>query len=140
MDPVTAVGLAASIVQLIDGTAKVIKYLNDVKDAPKDRARLAREATSLLAILTDLRYKVEEANPTDPWFTGVLSLGVEGGPLDQFNEALEELTRKLKPEKGIKKLSKTLLWTLDKIEIDRAFTKIERLKTLVSLALQDDHL
>lgn len=55
MDPVTVVGLAASIVQLIDATTTVIKYLNDVKDAPKDRATLAREGSGLLALFTDLR-------------------------------------------------------------------------------------
>ncbi|KAH0541723.1 hypothetical protein FGG08_003815 [Glutinoglossum americanum] len=140
MDPITAVSLAASIVQLIDATTKVIKYLNDVKDAPKDRARLARETTSLLALLTDLRYKVEEANPTDPWFNGVFSLGVEGGPLEQFDETIKELVKKLKPGTGIKKFNKILLWTLDKNEISETLTKIERLKTLVGLALQNDQL
>jgi hypothetical protein len=140
MDPVTTVGLAASIIQLIDATTKAIKYLNDVKDAPKDRARLAREATSLLALLTDLRYRVEEAKSMDPWFTGVRLLGVEGGPLEQFKEAIEELARKLKPKSGVMKFGKALLWTLDKNEINKILSKIERLKTLVGLALQKDHL
>ncbi|EXJ70463.1 uncharacterized protein A1O5_06532 [Cladophialophora psammophila CBS 110553] len=79
MDPVTAVGLRASIVQLIDSTTKAIKYLNNVNNAPKDRARLAREATSLLALLTDLRHRLEEASSTDQWLTGIRSLGVKGG-------------------------------------------------------------
>ena len=135
-----AVGLAASIVQLIDATTKAIKYLNNVKDAPKDRATLAREAANLLALLMDLRCRVEEAESTDPWFTGVRSLGVKGGPLDQFKEAMEELARKLKPESGVKMFSKALRWTLDKNEINNILSKIERLKTLVGLALQKDHL
>src|SRR4051812_25401279 len=109
MDPVTAVGLAVSITQLIDATAKAIKYLNDVKDAPKARARLAQEATSLLVLLTSLRYRVEEAKTTDPWFIGVCSLGVERGPLEQFKGVMEELARKLKPETRIKEFGKTLL-------------------------------
>lgn len=83
---------------------------------------------------------MEEAQLTDPWFTGVRSLGGEGGPLDQFKEAMEELARKLKPEAGIKKFGKALTWTLDKNEISNILSKIERLKTLVSLALQKDHL
>ena len=140
MDPITAVGLVASVVQLIDATATAIKYLNDVKDAPKDRATLAREGSSLLALFTDLRYRVEEADSTSAWFAGVRSLGVEGGPLDQFKDAMEGLARKLKPEAGIKKFGKTLIWTLDKNEISNILSKIERLKTLVGLALQKDHL
>ncbi|KAH0536690.1 hypothetical protein FGG08_006456 [Glutinoglossum americanum] len=139
MDPVTVVGLAASIIQVINATTKAIKYLNDVKGAPKDRARLAREATSLLALLTDLRYMVEEAKSTDSWFTCVSSLGVEMGPIEQFKSEMEELARKLKPQSGIKKLGKTLLWTLDKNEINNILSKIERLKTRVGLALQKDH-
>jgi hypothetical protein len=140
MDPVTAVGLATSIVQLIDATTTAIKYLNDVKDAPKDRATLAREGSSLLALFIDLRYRVEEAESTGPWFTSMRSLGAHGGPLDQFKDAMEELVRKLKPEAGIKKLGKALTPTLDKNEISNVLSKIERLKTLVSLALQKDHL
>ena len=60
MDLVSATGLAASVVQLIDVTAKAFRYLNDVKNAPRDRARLAREATQLLSLLTDLRYRIED--------------------------------------------------------------------------------
>jgi hypothetical protein len=140
MDPVTAVSLAASIVQLINTTTKAIKYLNDVKDAPKDRATLAREVSSLLALFTDLRYRVEEAESMGAWFADVRSLGVEGGPLDQFKDAIEKLARKLRPEAGIKKFGKALIWTLHKNEISNILSKIERLKTLVSLALQKDHL
>jgi hypothetical protein len=140
MDPITAVGLAASIIQLINATTKAIKCLNDVKDALKDRAMLAREASSLLALLTDLRYRLEEAKSTDPWFTGVRSLGTEGGPLDQFKESMEKLARKLKPGSGMKKLGKSLFWTLDRDDINSVLAKIERLKTLVSLALQNDQL
>ncbi|KAH8684491.1 hypothetical protein BGZ60DRAFT_167023 [Tricladium varicosporioides] len=139
MDPVTAVGLAASAVQLVNATTTAIKYLNDVKNAPRDRATLAREGSSLLALLTDLRYRVEEADSTSAWFVGVRSLGIENGPLDQFKDAMENLARKLKPETGINKFGKTLIWTLDKNEISNILSKIQRLNTLVSLALQKDH-
>jgi hypothetical protein len=140
MDPVTAVGLVASIVQLIDSTTKVVKYLNDVRDAPKDRARLAQEAASLLALLTSLRYRVEESNPTDSWFSGVRSLGGPGGLLEQFREAMEKLATRLRPDSGIKKVGKALFWTLEKDEINAILFKIERIKTLVGLALQNDQL
>jgi hypothetical protein len=140
MDPAAVVGLAASIVQLIGATTKAIKYLNDVKNAPKDRARLAREAISLLGLLTDLRYRVEEVKSTDPWLSGIHSLGVEGGPLEQFKNAMDELAVKLKPKSGVKGFGRVLLWTLDKNEIGNILSKIERLKTLVSFSLQKDHL
>jgi hypothetical protein len=140
MDPVTAIGLVASIIQLIDVTASTLKYLNDVKEAPKDRARLARETASLLALLTDLRYRVEEATPSEPWFNSIRALGIDGGPLSQFREAMEALAKKLKPESGLKKFGKALLWTVEKDDILEILSRIERLKTLVSCALQNDHL
>jgi hypothetical protein len=82
MDLVTVVGLAFSIIQLIDAIVKAVKYLNYVKNASKDRAMLAQEATSLLVLLTNLRYRVEDPKTADPWFTGICSLGVEGGKGD----------------------------------------------------------
>ncbi len=68
-DPITAIGLAASIVQLIDATTKAYKYLNEVKHATKDRAELAMEAANLVPLLTSLRNRVEKAydNPEAKW-------------------------------------------------------------------------
>ena len=143
MDPVTAIGLLASIVQLIDVTLKTVKYLNEVKDAPKEQAKFAREATSLLSLFTDLRYRVEESQETassDTWFSGLKSLGRQGGPLDDFKFTMEELADKLKPAQGMKKIEKALCWTIEKKEIEAILLKIERLKSLINYALQNDHL
>lgn len=137
MDPVTAIGLAASIIQLIDVTAKAVKYLNDVKDAPKDRQRLALEVTSLLALLTNLRYQMEEAEATDTWFRCLRSLGEKYGLLDQFSGAMEALVKKLKPEGGMQRYSRALSWTLEKKEIMDILNKIERLKSTITIALQE---
>jgi hypothetical protein len=138
MDPVTIVGFIASIVQLIDATSKVVKYLNSVADAPKDRVALAREASGLLPLLIDLRHRVEESRPTDPWYAGVRALGGDAGPLEQLRERLEKLARKLKPKGGVKKVGMALRWTLDKSDIDSNISGIERLKSLVNLSLQND--
>ncbi|KAF2175434.1 hypothetical protein K469DRAFT_647119, partial [Zopfia rhizophila CBS 207.26] len=139
MDPITAIGFAANIVQIIDAVVKVVGYLNDVKDAPKDRARLARESTSLLAFLTDFRYKVEESSTDDPWFSSIRLLAAPGGPLEQFRDEMDELARKLKPQSGLRKFGKALVWTLDKNDINNIISRIERLKALVSISRQEDH-
>lgn len=140
MDPITVVGFVAAVVQLIDVTSKVISYFNDVKDAPKDRAKLSREVTGLLALFIDLRYRVEETTSTDPWFTSLRSLGEERGPLIEFKNAMEDIADKLAPATGVGKIRRVLRWTLEKKEIDAILSKIERLKTLIGLALQQDHL
>ncbi|KAI9812564.1 MAG: hypothetical protein M1827_004553 [Pycnora praestabilis] len=138
MDPITAVGLIASVAQLIETTAKVVQYLNDVTNAPKERATLALEATNLLALLTNLRYRLEEANATDPWYAGVRSLAVKNGPLELFKRAMEEMVSKLKPEKGARKFGKMMIWPLDKKDIKEMLGDIERMKSTVNLVLQKD--
>ncbi|RSL97643.1 hypothetical protein CDV31_012921 [Fusarium ambrosium] len=126
MDPASVVGLTASIIQLIETTAKVIGYVNNVKDAPAERAQFARHASSLLALLTDLRYRVEEAGPaSDSWFVALRGLGVEGGPLDQLHDQMELLATKLEPSTGrFKKMGKALIWALDKKDIDETLAKL----------------
>ena len=138
MDPITAVGLVASIVQLIECTAKTIGYINHVNDAPKQRARLAREATILLSLLTDLRYRIDDADTNDPWFEGLFLLGGTEGPIDLFREDMEALAKKLKPETGLAKVGKRLVWPLDDKKIQEIINKIERLKTTINYALQKD--
>ena len=139
MDPVTAIGLVASLNQLIGVTAKTIGYLNDVKDAPEDRAKLIQEASGLLARLTDLNYTLETADTMESWHGTVHSQGMKD-MLDLLQRSMEELAKKLKPEHGIKGLGKRLLWTLDKKEIKEILAKIERVKSLVGFALLRDHL
>ena len=101
MDPITVVGFLVAVVQLIDVTSKAVNYFNDVKDALRERAKLAREATTLLPLFTELRYRVKETTSADPWFTGLRSLGGEGGRLMEFKGAMEEVADKLAPRKAV---------------------------------------
>lgn len=140
MDPVSAIGLTASVVQLIEAIAKTVSYIKDIKNGSKERARTLQEAASLLGLLTTLKYKVEYADTTDSWFVHVRSLGGPGGPLEQFKQRLEELAKKLKPETGLRSIGKNLTWGLDKNQVKEILTMIERLKTLIGVALQEDNL
>lgn len=141
MDPVTVAGFVAAVVQLIHVTSKVVNYLNSVTNAPKDRAKLVREATGLLLLFTDLRCRVDDTiTSTDPWFISLRSLGEKGGPLMEFKSAMEDVADKLAPVTGGMRLRRVLRWTLDKKEVEATLSKIERLKTLIGLALQKDHL
>ena len=140
MDPCSAVGLAASILQIINTTAQTIQYLKDVRDAREERTQILQEAASLLGLLQSLRTRVEHTNQTDPWYVQIRSLEGQGGPLDRYQSAMLALAKKLKPESGVKKLEKQLLWTFDKKQIKATLDLIERLKSLIILALQGDHL
>jgi hypothetical protein len=138
MDPISVVGLVASLVQIIDTATKTLGYLNDVKNAPKERAMVAQEASLLLALLTNLRYRLDDTHDTNPWIQGLLTLGMANGPLDQFREVLEALAARLKTSGSGKSVGKTLIWHFEKKDIDDLLKKMERLKSLISLALQGD--
>ena len=63
MDPLS---LTASIVALLQLMGTAISYVNDVKGATKDRAKVAIEAATTYGLFTLLMYRVEEANSADP--------------------------------------------------------------------------
>lgn len=135
-----ATGLAASIVQLVNVTAKTIKYLNSVKHASEERTKLFREASSLLPLLVTLQTQIDQAQGSEPWFHNLRALAVEKGPLDQLKDALEQLAKKLKPEKGVKDVTRAFLWTLGKDYCHEILQTVERVKSRITLALQGDTL
>ncbi|RYP26030.1 hypothetical protein DL768_011840 [Monosporascus sp. mg162] len=136
MDPVS---LTASIVAILQLTGKVIEYLNDVKDASKDRARCAIEASNIYNLLVTLKYRLEEGNSNEPWYAAVRALGVQNGPLDQYKHALEQLQPKTESGSGIKKMANALMWRLSKEEVTSILSRMERLNGLVQIALEMDH-
>lgn len=135
MDPLS---FTASIAAVIHLTGRVLGYLNDVKDASRDRAKIAIEASIVYSLFTTLKYRLEEANPSDAWYTGVRTLGVENGPLDQYKTALQLLASRLAPGNDFKRLGRALTWTFTKKEFADVLSKIERLKSLINLALAND--
>ncbi|KAF2628821.1 ankyrin repeat domain-containing protein [Macroventuria anomochaeta] len=137
MDPLS---VTASIIAVLQLSGKFLAYLNDVKDASKDRAQCAIEASTLYSLLVNLRCRLEEGSASQPWFTAVRALAVENGPLDQFKQALELLQAKMTDGGRLKKAGKALVWKFKKEEIASILARMERLKTLVEIAIHMDHL
>lgn len=135
-------GVAASIIAVLQLTGKLVSYLNDVKDAPKERTRCAREASGFYSMLVTLRYDLEDCDPAEPWFQAMRSLGSLGGPLDSMKVLLEALVEKIDNETDTtrRKFKGMIVWKFDKEEIANLLTRLERLRAMVQLALQRDHL
>lgn len=136
MDPLS---ITASITALLQLIGTIIGYLDSVRDAFEDQMtrKFAMELYALNSLLTVLRNRVKTPSD-DPWFTTIRALGVENGPLDQFKSSLEGLASKLEPAKGAKMIRKILTWHFDKAKVLAILSVIERIKTLVSLALEND--
>jgi hypothetical protein len=81
----------ASVIAVLQLSAKVLVYLNDVKDASKGQAQCAIESSNIHYLLTDLRFRLEEEHAHQPLLNAIQALEVENGPLDQFKQALETL-------------------------------------------------
>ncbi|KAF2827744.1 ankyrin [Ophiobolus disseminans] len=132
MDPLSA---TASVIAILQLSAKVLAYLNDVNDASKGQAQCAIEASNIHNLLTNLRFRLEEGHAHQPWFNEVQALAVKNGPLDQFKQALETLHTKM-TDGG--RLKNALIWKFKKEEVDAILARMERLKTLIKIALQMD--
>jgi hypothetical protein len=131
---------AASVIAVLQLADVVIKYLKDVKDAPKECQQFENEASNLQNLLINLLYHLNQRKTGDIWYTTVRALTIEGGPLDQYRQALTLLHSWVDIQDGIQRIRLRLLWKFTREEVTNVLAKMERLKSLVSVALELDHL
>ncbi|OAL47323.1 HET-domain-containing protein [Pyrenochaeta sp. DS3sAY3a] len=139
MDPISVLGAVASVIAILQLSAKVLSYFNDVKDASKGLAQCAIEVSNLHSLLTNLRFRLEEGHGHQRWFNAVHKLAVQNGPFDQFKQTLETLQTKITDGGRLKRVGEALVWKFKKDEVDNMLAQMERLKTLVEIALSMDH-
>jgi hypothetical protein len=136
-DPLSITSSIGAILQL---TGMVVKYLNDVKDASRDRHTILVEISSINGLLFSLKDLACRAESGETWLATVRSLNVPDGPLERFKWALEQLAARLAPAAGLKNVAKALSWPFQKGEVTTILSTIERQKQLFILALQNDHM
>jgi len=137
MDPLS---VTASVIAVLQLTGVVISYLNDIKDAPKECQQCTIEACNLQSLLISLRYRLEQGQRGDPWFTTVRTLNAENGPLDQYKQALEQLQSKVDVGNSTNRIKRRLVWKFNKAEVADILARMERLKNHVNIVLNNDHL
>jgi hypothetical protein len=131
---------AASVIAVLQLAGEVVKYLSDVKAAPRECQECMIEASNLQNLLVKVRCRLEQGQNGDPWFERARTLGVEKGPLEQCKEALELLLSKVEIQDSAQKFKKRLLWKFNKAEVSSILGKMERLKSLINVELDMDHL
>lgn len=137
MDPLS---ITLSVTALLKLTKDVVFYVKEAKDASDERKKFVREISGLSGMLNTLIDFVNEECPDNPWLLAVLELVAKGGPFDQFASALQQLKAKIAPTSGVRKLGQLLLWKHIKEDVQTLLSQIERLKTLVGVALEVDHM
>ncbi|KAK0219097.1 hypothetical protein IW262DRAFT_1462723 [Armillaria fumosa] len=132
-----AVGLASAIVSLVELAHIAVKYLKDIKEAPKERDELSKELSNLAIYLTTVNQLTQTAAAGDPWLVTVQRLS---DPFVQLGVLLNDLEKKLEPASdGMGKTKQRLLWKFSKETVEDTLKKIERVKSLVVIAVQHDH-
>jgi hypothetical protein len=135
MDPLS---LSASIAGLLNLTASIVVYIRETRGASEEISRFSLEATNILGLLTLLSIRIKDAQTGEPWFTNISKLNEENGLFPQLEDALKRLNSTLAPKVGLKKTVRTLTWSLVRSDVRETVDLIERLKSIINLALSDD--
>jgi hypothetical protein len=134
MDPVTAIGLVASILQLVTTFKSVTDLGRDVVNAPKEQRDLLLEVENLALLLEDFKHRVQQ-QPNNQAVNGLQKLEK---PLGQLRETMEHINGKLGSANKVG--SKALVWTFwNKKEVDENLAKIERFKAVLNAWLLLDN-
>ncbi|KAK0438156.1 uncharacterized protein EV420DRAFT_1316688 [Desarmillaria tabescens] len=132
-----ALGIASSIITLVEISHTIVGYLKDVKEAPKERDKLSKELSNLAIYLETVNKLTQTADADDPWLVTAQRLS---GPFMQLDVLLKDLKKKLEPASdGMGKVKRRLLWKFTKESVEDVLKKIERIKSLVIVAVQHDH-
>jgi hypothetical protein len=139
-DPLSA---SASIIAVLQLASTVLKYLGDVKDAARHCNSIIAEINSTRGILSTLNATVEDARRNgETWSATIQGLEDPEGPLNLLRTTLQQLAAILEGSAaatGIKKAAKSLRWPFKQNEAEKFLRVIERQKSTLSLALENDH-
>lgn len=134
-------GVVSGIIAVADLTYTVLGYLKSVHDAGKEIQDYNREAPNFAELLTSLAVHVAQSGGQngDPWFESVRAL--QHGPMQQYRTAVETFKEKVTPGTGRReRFAQHLIWKFVKDDVKHILEKMERLKSLIVIALQKDHL
>ncbi|KAL8966270.1 MAG: hypothetical protein Q9183_003447 [Haloplaca sp. 2 TL-2023] len=133
-------GVTASLATIIELAIKATTYLREVKYGSEDRIKLRDEIRSTQYLLETLKDRVDDSLTLKKDLASIRALTLLGGPLDQFNTALEQLIDKIAPKDGFARRTRSLVWPFKKEDVRALLDTIERQKSAFSLALQNDHM
>ena len=117
MDPISAVGLLASISSLADGAFNIVSFINTIREGGKQRLRLFTELNSLWMVLKLLEghFDAEDEDLGEPWLRTIAVLDEDDGIFDQIQAAFDNLMSRLQPKTGHRKVVQTLRWPVSNL-------------------------
>lgn len=119
-----AVGVVASIIQLVSATAKLVQYYTDVSNAPTEADELVGECSALTPLL--MRLKKDPKLDNNQAAKSLLE------PLHALKERIDRLAEKLRPESRLRRLSRDVLWPLLKKEMREVLERATQLNSFIT--------
>lgn len=131
----------ASIAGILQITITLVDYLKAATQASSDRRKLLLEANSLVALLKSLQEFLSIEDPDDfpDWRRAVCQLETSQGPFEQYRDGLESVLRKALPQGRFERAAQTVAWRWTKGDVNETLQRIDRMKMLISIALEMDH-
>ncbi|KAK1762458.1 ankyrin repeat-containing domain protein [Phialemonium atrogriseum] len=135
MDPLS---ITASVISVLELSAKVVKYINSAAGATKERKRLREELRACENILQQLKDEADDSEEGKAWLETIKALESPEGPLGRLRVILRKVEAKLQPREGLGRAFAALRWPFNAQEIKEIFAAIEREKSLLGLALSNN--
>ncbi len=140
MDPITAVGAAAAVIQLAQLSAQILSkgygYIAQVSHAPAEIRRLLTEAAAVNVMFGQL-----EALPDTTSSGTILKSLTDTGIFEECQKILNLVNKTLDEyekcqKRGIEKIGHRLVWPKREKEIKDAMVRLSRLRDIISTVIQ----
>ncbi|KAK0438163.1 uncharacterized protein EV420DRAFT_1769796 [Desarmillaria tabescens] len=132
---VEALGTASSVGPLIQKSRTITTYLKNIKEAPKELDKLLKELRDLEIALTMVELHTRSVTEDDLWLVTLQELETT---LDELTEILNKLKKRLEDTSSW--MRRMLQWPFTKDGMEEDLGKLERIKSLLLVAAQHNHL
>jgi hypothetical protein len=138
-----ALGIASSVISLIQLTGTIVNYGIDFYSAGKDREDEKAKLESLQPVIEQVSRRLQDAikNPSTPWNQVVLKFLKDGkgrpeSPLTKLDKIVQDLVKK---DGGSVTIKQRFLWSWAKTRLDAKFAEIDTHITRINFALSQAH-
>ena len=136
--------ITAGIIDILQLSGDVLRYLYEIKNAPQERDRLRDDLSSACLALSMLKERLAETEKDLSSLSSIQLHGAQDRPSDQFKRLLSLLSAKLTPKDGKMKIvrgaGKAVAWPFESQDVKAMLTVAERQKSLFNLAQQISYL
>lgn len=135
--------ITASVIAVLQASKAVCSYLYTIKNASTDSRKLLLDIQYVEGLLEIMKETTQNVQEAAKWESTVQVLNQAGNPLEVLQQVLGGLETKLKKEaekQGVKKALSLMIYPFTKKETEEVVGIIERQKSLLLIALDNDHL